>query len=116
MSGRGFLLGGTLRVMAPQEITIRDISRVAELSRLALEEAALEAYREDLLQILQHVNALSNADIDDVEPMARPHDVTNRLDKDEPEPALDRDQLLELAPDVEFPFLAVPKVLEEGGA
>lgn len=115
MTARGLLLGGTLRVMAPQEITISDISRVADLSRLAFDEKTMQGYREDLLHILQHVDALSGVDIKDVEPMARPHDGVNRLDEDEPEPALDRETVLDMAPDVEFPFLAVPKVFEENG-
>ena len=58
---------------------------------------------------------LSGVDIKDVEPMARPHDAVNRLDEDEPEPPLDRETVLDMAPDVEFPFLAVPKVFQEDG-
>ncbi|MCH2161959.1 MAG: Asp-tRNA(Asn)/Glu-tRNA(Gln) amidotransferase subunit GatC [Phycisphaerales bacterium] len=98
-----------------QKPTIAEIARVAHLSRLALDEATLTALRGDLLQILGHVEAISSLDVEGVEPMSRPHPTVNRLDPDIPGPALDRSVLLALAPAVEGPFLAVPKVLAEGG-
>ena len=98
-----------------QKPTLQDIARVAQLSRLALDDDALEALRGDLLQILGHVEAISQLEVDGIDPMPRPHPAVNRLDDDVPGPALDRSVLLDLAPAVEGPFLAVPKVLAEGG-
>ena len=98
-----------------QKPTTSEIARVALLSRLALDEPALEALRGDLLQILGHVEAITSLDVEGVEPMPRPHPAVNRLDPDEPGPSLDRETLLNLAPSVEGPYLAVPKVLAEGG-
>ena len=98
-----------------QKPTLHEIARVAQLSRLALDDDALEALRGDLLQILGHVEAISELDVQGIEPMPRPHPAVNRLDEDVPGPALDRSVLLDLAPSVEGPFLAVPKVLAEGG-
>ena len=70
---------------------------------------------------MEHVNNESNQSddrghVDDVEPMPRPQDVVNRLAEDEPGPLLDREVLLRMAPQTEGPFIAVPKVLGEGGA
>lgn len=96
--------------------SIEDVARVATLSRLALDEAGLEAARRDLSAILGHVAAIQALDVDDVEPMPRPQDVVNRLAEDEPGPLLDREVLLRMAPQTEGPFIAVPKVLGEGGA
>ena len=96
--------------------SIDDVARVAALSRLALDEAGLEAARRDLAAILGHVAAIQSLDVDDVEPMPRPQDVVNRLAEDEPGPLLDREVRLRLAPRTEGPFIAVPKVLGEGGA
>ena len=93
-----------------------DVARVATLSRLALDEAGLEAARRDLGAILGHVAAIQSLDVDEVEPMPRPQDVVNRLAEDEPGPLLDREVLLDLAPRTEGPFIAVPMVLGEGGA
>ena len=88
---------------------------MARLSRLDLDEKTLLTFGKDLLQILQHMETLADIDTEEVEPMARPHDAVNRLDEDEPEPPLQRETLLQLAPEVEFPFISVPKVLQEGG-
>ena len=52
--------------------SIDDVARVATLSRLALDEAGLEAARRDLSAILGHVAAIQSLDVDDVEPMPRP--------------------------------------------
>jgi aspartyl-tRNA(Asn)/glutamyl-tRNA(Gln) amidotransferase subunit C len=96
--------------------TLDDVARVARLSRLALDDDGLIAAQADLTAILGHVATLSTLDVDGVEPMARPHDQVNRLAEDEPGPVLDRRVLLDLAPAVEGDFIAVPKVLGEGGA
>ena len=96
--------------------SIEDVARVAMLSRLALDAEGLEAARGDLAAILRHVAAIRSLDVEGVEPMPRPQDTVNRLADDEPGPMLDRDVLLELAPRTEGPFIAVPKVLGEGGA
>jgi aspartyl-tRNA(Asn)/glutamyl-tRNA(Gln) amidotransferase subunit C len=96
--------------------SIDDVARVATLSRLALDEDGLEAARRDLSAILGHVAAIQALDVEHVEPMPRPQDVVNRLAEDEPGPLLDREVLLRMAPRTEGPFIAVPKVLGEGGA
>ncbi len=96
--------------------TLGDVARVARLSRLALDDAGLAAAQADLTAILGHVATLSTLDVEGVEPLARPHEQVNRLAEDEPGPSLDRRVLLDLAPAVEGDFIAVPKVLGEGGA
>ena len=96
--------------------TLEDVAKVASLSRLALDDAALDSARVDLLAILEHVANLQTLDVEGVEPMPRPQDTVNRLAEDEPGPMLDRDVLLAMAPKTEGHFIAVPKVLGEGGA
>ena len=96
--------------------SIEEITRTAALARLALDEDRLEAARRDLTAILGHVARLSTLDVQGVEPMPRPHEIVNRLAEDVPGPTLDRSVILDLAPSVEGEFIAVPKVLGEGGA
>lgn len=100
----------------PQGPSIEEIARTASLARLALDEAGLEAAQRDLTAILDHVALLSSLDVEGVEPMPRPHDIVNRLADDVPGPVLDRSVILEMAPSVEGDYIAVPKVLGEGGA
>lgn len=96
--------------------SLEDVARVAVLSRLHLDQDGLQAARKDLTAILDHVAALATLDVEGVEPMPRPHEIVNRLAEDEPGPTLDRKMLLDLAPATEGDFIAVPKVLGEGGA
>ena len=115
---------GTLRAMTasdsnqtdPEGPSIEEVAKAATLSRLALDQAGLEAARRDLTAILGHVARLTSLDVDGVDPMPRPHDIVNRLAEDIPGPTLDRSVVLSLAPAVEGDFIAVPKVLGEGGA
>jgi len=96
--------------------TLEDVAKVASLSRLNLGEDALDSARNDLLAILKHVANLQTLDVEGVEPMPKPQDTVNRLAEDEPGQCLDREVLLAMAPKTEGSFIAVPKVLGEGGA
>lgn len=101
---------------ADTTLSHEDIVKVARLSRLKLDDAALEAARADLSAILHHVAMIGRVEVDGVAPMPRPLDTVNRLAEDEPGPTLDRSVVLGLAPATEGDFIAVPKVLGEGGA
>ena len=101
---------------ADPSLTLEDVSKVARLSRLKLDADALDAARVDLNAILEHVAMIGRIDVDGVAPMPRPLDTVNRLAEDEPGPTLDRSVVLDLAPVIEGEFIAVPKVLGEGGA
>lgn len=89
---------------------------LARLSRLELTSADLVNVTENLNQILNHVSAIQGLNVDGLEPMARPHEATNRLEGDEPTPPLDRATLLALAPASSGSFLAVPRVFDKGQA
>jgi aspartyl-tRNA(Asn)/glutamyl-tRNA(Gln) amidotransferase subunit C len=93
------------------------VRRVAHLSRLSLDDSALERYATQLGAILGHVRQLQDLDLDDVEPLTHPLDATNRLDADAARPPLDREALLKMAPDAAAPFIRVPKIIgNDGGA
>ncbi|MBT8486234.1 MAG: Asp-tRNA(Asn)/Glu-tRNA(Gln) amidotransferase subunit GatC [Phycisphaerales bacterium] len=91
------------------------VEHVAKLARLRLDEQQLAAYRTQLASVLQHIATLEELDVDVVEPMAHPLDVTNRTADDVVSPPMDLDALLANAPATEGGYLAVPKVLEDQG-
>lgn len=93
-------------------LDLDEIRHVAQLARLRLSDQELELYRTQLSSILDHIAKIGELNVDGVEPMAHPSDLTNRLDDDVVEEALPRDVLLALAPEVEDSFLSVPKVLD----
>jgi len=96
-------------------LTLDQVRHVAKLARLDLSEAELEQYRGQLSAVLDHVAKLQEVDVDGIEPMAHPHDLTNRLDDDVPTPSLPAELVLGLAPAVESAYIAVPKVLPGDG-
>ena len=100
---------------SPPPLRLEDVRHVAKLARLSLADHELEACRHDLTAILDHVATLADLDLDGVAPMAHPGDQTNRIDADEPVPGFPVGVVLELAPETEGDFIAVPKVLGEDG-
>ena len=101
----------------PPSLTLDEVRHVAQLARLRLDDARLEACRDELATVLEHLQTISSLDVADVEPLAHPADLTNRLRDDEIGPAMPVEKLLQNAPAAEAEFLAVPKVLapEQGG-
>jgi aspartyl-tRNA(Asn)/glutamyl-tRNA(Gln) amidotransferase subunit C len=75
------------------------VLHVARLSRLKLEESEVEAMQADLSSILDHVDRLSEIDIEGVEPTSHVVPLENVLRDDVPRPSLDRDISLGQAPD-----------------
>lgn len=97
---------------ARQELSFDHVRRVAELSRLELNEGALEEHRRKLSAVITYVDRLRTLDLTGVEPMAHVGDAMNRPRNDVPGPTLPTDVLMRMAPVVEPPFLKVPKVVE----
>ena len=75
------------------------VLHVARLSRLKLEEHEVTAMQNDLSSILDHVDRLSEVDIEGVEPTSHVVPLENVLRDDVPRPSLDRDTSLAQAPD-----------------
>jgi aspartyl-tRNA(Asn)/glutamyl-tRNA(Gln) amidotransferase subunit C len=99
----------------PEILSHQQVAHVAKLARLKLSDEQIERYRSQLSSILDHIAKLNELDVSDVEPMAHPLDMSNRLDADVAMEPMPIEALLRNAPAVEGRFLAVPKVLGEGG-
>ena len=99
----------TLPIMT---LDLDEVRHVARLARLRLSDQELQLYRAQLSSVLDHIAKIGELNVDGVEPMAHPSELTNRLDDDVVDEALPRDVLLALAPEVEDSFLSVPKVLD----
>ena len=98
-----------------EALTDADILKIARLSRLSVSEARVGVVRTQLSSILGHIAKLQALPTEGVEPMAHPMKIVNRLAADEPRACMPVEDLLRNAPAVEDRFLAVPKVLGEGG-
>ena len=100
--------------MSDQKITLDDVSHVARLSRLALDDASQTRLAGQLESILGYVAKIRQADITGVEPMAHALPIHNVFRDDIVESSLPLEKVLQNAPDSDGPFFKVPKVLGAG--
>jgi aspartyl-tRNA(Asn)/glutamyl-tRNA(Gln) amidotransferase subunit C len=95
--------------MAVDEKTVR---RVAHLARLALDEAQLQAMQGEINGILGWIEQLQGVDVTGVEPMTSVAPMALRWREDVVREGACQEAVLANAPQAEFGFFAVPKVIE----
>ncbi len=88
-----------------------DIAKVARLARLALSEEQLAEYGAQLQDILEHAERVRALPTEGVPPTSHPLPMTNAFRADEVRPSLDREEVLEQAPDREAEYFRVPRIL-----
>jgi aspartyl-tRNA(Asn)/glutamyl-tRNA(Gln) amidotransferase subunit C len=93
-------------------LTPDQVRWVAQLARLELSAADLEAMTRHLSAILDYVNQLREVDTEGVEPLAHPLPVHNVFRADELAPSLPVDEALANAPERKGGFYVVPAVLD----
>ena len=84
------------------------VLHVARLARLELSEAEVEKMSSELSSILDHIEKISELDLDDVEPTSHVVEVENVLRADEPRESWPRERILDLAPDAADGGFRVP--------
>jgi aspartyl-tRNA(Asn)/glutamyl-tRNA(Gln) amidotransferase subunit C len=75
------------------------VLHVARLARLELTEDEVERMAGELAKILDHIDKISELDLEGVPPTSHVVDVGSALRPDEPRPSLPRDAALGAAPD-----------------
>ena len=90
----------------------KEVSQIAYLSRLQVEEDSLESITADLNNILNLVKQLSELDTDSVEPMAHSIKMTQRLREDEVTETDQSEAFQSIAPKTGKSHYLVPKVIE----
>ena len=93
-------------------LTPEEVKKIAFLARLAIKEENIGQYSQDLSGILDLVEQMEAANVDDIEPMAHPQDAMQRLRKDAVTEINQRDKLMKNAPATEDGLFLVPKVLD----
>jgi aspartyl-tRNA(Asn)/glutamyl-tRNA(Gln) amidotransferase subunit C len=94
-------------------LTPEQVLKIAHLARLNLSEADIALYTPQLSNILGFIEQMNQADTSNVEPLAHPLDLSQRLRADNViEPDL-RTKFQQIAPRVEAGLYLVPKVIEE---
>ncbi len=84
------------------------VLHVARLARLRLDEDEVGQMSQELSTIIDHIEKISELELDDVQPTTHVVEVQNVFREDEPAPSLPRDKALESAPSVERNMFQVP--------
>jgi aspartyl-tRNA(Asn)/glutamyl-tRNA(Gln) amidotransferase subunit C len=84
------------------------VLHVARLARLKLSEEEVEQMAGELSGILDHVERISELDLEGVEPTWHVIELENVLRRDEPRPSWPRDRVLDGAPDPAHGAFRVP--------
>jgi aspartyl-tRNA(Asn)/glutamyl-tRNA(Gln) amidotransferase subunit C len=74
------------------------VLHVARLARLQLSDAEVETMTGELSKILEHIERISELDLEGVPPTSHVVEVANALREDEPRPCLPREVALAQAP------------------
>jgi len=93
-------------------LTSNQVRRIAHLARLAVDDREAEGLAAALSDIFDFVEALNNADIEGVAPMAHPLDAEQRLRPDRVTESDQRELFQDIAPAVEGGVYLVPRVIE----
>jgi aspartyl-tRNA(Asn)/glutamyl-tRNA(Gln) amidotransferase subunit C len=75
------------------------VLHVARLARLELSEQEVEKMSSELSTILEHVERISELELEGVKPTSHVVELENVLRADEPRPSWPRERVLEQAPD-----------------
>ncbi|MFB4205378.1 Asp-tRNA(Asn)/Glu-tRNA(Gln) amidotransferase subunit GatC [Arhodomonas sp. KWT2] len=88
------------------------VAHIAHLARLGIDESAVPDYARNLSEIIDFVEQLSGVDTGDVEPLAHPLEMNQRLRPDEVSETDQRERFQAIAPATEAGLYLVPRVIE----
>jgi len=89
-----------------------EVRYIAHLGRLGLTPEEIEHFQGQLEGILAYIDKLKSLDVKEVEPTAHVLDISNVLRQDAPQPPLETEKALRIAPQREGDFYKVPRVIE----
>ena len=93
-------------------LTPQEIRKIATLARLQIKEDEVERYQQDLSRILEFVEQMNQVDVSNIEPMAHPQELVQRLRIDQVGESNQRDKFQSIAPATQDGLYLVPKVIE----
>lgn len=88
------------------------VAKIARLARIKIEDEKLEPLAGELNNIIGWVEQLSEVNTDDIEPMSSVVDAKLRWRDDVVNDGDKSESVLKNAPNAEYGFYAVPKVIE----
>ena len=96
-----------------KKVTREEVLRIANLSKLHLDEEQIINFTKDINQILNYMELLDEVDINHVEPLSHVLDQSNIFREDTVNDSLETEQILKNAPQSSGKHFVVPKVIEK---
>ncbi len=103
-------MNGSYPTLSTEKI---DVRYVAKLARLALTDDEVERFGAQLGDLLEHVDTLAKLDVSQVAATAQVVESRNVEREDVLTPCLERDAVLESAPQRQGGFFRVPRIIAE---
>ena len=94
-------------------ISREEVSKVAQLAKLKLNEEQIDNHSNQIEKILDYINQLEKIDTTNVPCTTRAIEVINNFRSDVKEKCENRDEILNLAPQREHDFFKVPKIIKD---
>lgn len=98
------------------DLSPETVRRIEQLAHLRLSNDQRGRFQTQLAAILGHFAKLDEVDVTDIDPLAHPSELVNRLDRDQPAKGLAIESVLDMAPDHLHGQLVVPKVLDDSSS
>ena len=106
-------INNKLIVLKMSRISREEVSKVAQLAKLKLNEEQIDNHAMQIEKILDYINQLEKIDTTNVPCTTRAIEVINNFRIDEKKEYKNRDDILNLAPSREDDFFKVPKIIKE---
>ena len=91
----------------------KDIERIADMASIKLSDSEAEKFAGQLDGILQYVDKIKEVDTEDLKPTLYPVSLENIFREDEVRPSLDREKVLNNAPEEKDGQFRVPRIMGE---
>ncbi len=93
-------------------LSTEEVKKISLLARLAISDEEALQYSESLSEIFDLVAQMNAVDTDDIEPMAHPQDISQRLREDVVTASNEREKFQSIAPATAKGLYLIPKVIE----
>ncbi|MGD8969033.1 MAG: Asp-tRNA(Asn)/Glu-tRNA(Gln) amidotransferase subunit GatC [Anaerolineae bacterium] len=94
------------------KLSREEVEHIADLARLALSDEEVARYQGQLSTILEHFEHLQELETDDIPPTASVLPLRSVMRADQARPPLERERILQNAPEARDGCFKVPAVLE----
>jgi aspartyl-tRNA(Asn)/glutamyl-tRNA(Gln) amidotransferase subunit C len=94
------------------KLSREEVEHIAGLAKLALSDEEVARYQEQLSAILEHFDRLQELETEEIPPTATVLPLRSVMRDDEARPPVEREKVLENAPEAEDGCFRVPAVLE----